>query len=193
MFEAFIQGHLKRRGHVWYSRFMNRTLGNNWIKAIAVNIIILVCVLICTDLAYETNDDYAIAGRIVFGEVFDKAAPATYHIELHQLRLVLMLPQAAHDNSYFSSIFCRCAAVFWHKKRPVGLPSGNLTSPGISLMRFFLLPRPARQSLLRLFLWAGTMPAPSPPPALPLSATSAFLAVLHTGIRHNRTLHCISS
>ena len=46
---------------------MNRIFGNNWIKAVAVNIIILVCVLICTDLAYETNDDYVMSLRMVDG------------------------------------------------------------------------------------------------------------------------------
>ena len=67
MFRVFIQGYLKSRGVVCYSRFMNTVLRNNWVKAIAVNIVILVVTLICTDLAYETNDDYVMSLRMVDG------------------------------------------------------------------------------------------------------------------------------
>ena len=39
----------------------------NWVKAVAVNIVILVAMLIITDLTYETNDDYVMSLRLVDG------------------------------------------------------------------------------------------------------------------------------
>lgn len=46
---------------------MCKLVNNNWIKALAVNIIIMVVVLLITDMVYETNDDYAISSRIAAG------------------------------------------------------------------------------------------------------------------------------
>lgn len=46
---------------------MKSLLRNNWIISIVVNLVILIAILICTDMAYETNDDYAIAMRVVDG------------------------------------------------------------------------------------------------------------------------------
>ena len=44
----------------------------NLIKSLVINAVILIAVLACTDMGYETNDDFAIASRIVDGypEVF---------------------------------------------------------------------------------------------------------------------------
>ena len=44
----------------------------NLIKSLVINTAILIAVLVCTDMGYETNDDFAIASRIVDGypEVF---------------------------------------------------------------------------------------------------------------------------
>ena len=46
---------------------MNTIFRHNWSKAIAVNIVILVAMLVFTDLAYETNDDYVMSLRMVDG------------------------------------------------------------------------------------------------------------------------------
>ena len=40
---------------------------NNWVKALIINAIILIVILLCTNMSYETNDDYAMANRIVAG------------------------------------------------------------------------------------------------------------------------------
>ena len=39
----------------------------NLIKSIVINAVILIAMLILTDMAYETNDDYAIASRLAAG------------------------------------------------------------------------------------------------------------------------------
>ncbi|MBP3895092.1 MAG: hypothetical protein J6D07_01360, partial [Mogibacterium sp.] len=39
----------------------------NWIKSAVINLIIMVAVMLLTHMVYETNDDYAIASRIVDG------------------------------------------------------------------------------------------------------------------------------
>ena len=46
---------------------MKKLMQNNWIKSLAVNMVILILVLVTTNLMYETNDDYAIAARIADG------------------------------------------------------------------------------------------------------------------------------
>ncbi len=46
------------------------TIRSNWIRAIIINLIILILVCIFTDMTYETNDDYAIAARIAAGDPF---------------------------------------------------------------------------------------------------------------------------
>lgn len=52
---------------MWYSINMKNVMQNNWIKAIIVNLIILVLVMLITNPAYETNDDFAISSRIAAG------------------------------------------------------------------------------------------------------------------------------
>lgn len=52
---------------VCYNFSMEKLLSNNWIKAIAINLIILIAVFLVSDLAYETNDDFAISSRIASG------------------------------------------------------------------------------------------------------------------------------
>ena len=44
---------------------MKKLTRNNWVKSIVINLIILIAVMLLTDVTYETNDDYAIACRIV--------------------------------------------------------------------------------------------------------------------------------
>lgn len=39
----------------------------NWLKSAVINAVILAVVLLCTHMVYETNDDYALASRIVDG------------------------------------------------------------------------------------------------------------------------------
>ena len=63
---------------------------NNWIKALIINIIIFALIMIFTDMAYETNDDYAIAGRIVFGDPF--AGYVSYFLCLPMIGLQQLLP-----------------------------------------------------------------------------------------------------
>lgn len=43
---------------------------NNWVKAIIINAVILILILLLTDMSYETNDDYAISNRILAGSPF---------------------------------------------------------------------------------------------------------------------------
>jgi len=40
---------------------------NNWVRSAAINAVIAVTVILCTRMVYETNDDYAVASRIVGG------------------------------------------------------------------------------------------------------------------------------
>ena len=49
---------------------MKRIWNNAWIKAVVINIVVLVAVMSLTDLAYETNDDYVISLRIADGYPF---------------------------------------------------------------------------------------------------------------------------
>ena len=63
---------------------------NNWIKALIINIIIFALIMIFTDMAYETNDDYAISGRIVFGDPF--AGYVSYFLCLPMIGLQQLLP-----------------------------------------------------------------------------------------------------
>lgn len=46
---------------------MKKIMQNNWIKAIAVNLVILVLAMMITEPVYETNDDFAISSRIAAG------------------------------------------------------------------------------------------------------------------------------
>ena len=46
---------------------INELLKNNWVKAIAINLVIMIVILLLTDPVYETNDDYAISLRMVDG------------------------------------------------------------------------------------------------------------------------------
>lgn len=43
---------------------------NNMTRAIVINLVILICMLIFTDMVYETNDDFALATRIVDGDPY---------------------------------------------------------------------------------------------------------------------------
>ena len=49
---------------------MKRIWNNAWIKAVVINIVVLVAVMSLTDLTYETNDDYVISLRIADGYPF---------------------------------------------------------------------------------------------------------------------------
>ncbi|MBR0127572.1 MAG: hypothetical protein IJL99_04860 [Firmicutes bacterium] len=49
---------------------MNRVWRNNWVKAIAINLVILVVAFLLADTVYETNDDYVISLRMVDGYPF---------------------------------------------------------------------------------------------------------------------------
>ncbi|MCQ2546193.1 MAG: hypothetical protein MJ161_01425 [Clostridia bacterium] len=49
---------------------MSKLFRHNWISAIIINAVILAATLICTDIAYETNDDYVVSLRIVDGYPF---------------------------------------------------------------------------------------------------------------------------
>lgn len=51
----------------WRSMEKSIKKEHNWIKSFAVNAVILIAVTACTRLVYETNDDYAVASRIVDG------------------------------------------------------------------------------------------------------------------------------
>lgn len=55
---------------MWYSLLMKKFWKNPWTKSIVVNIVILMCVTLMTDTAYETNDDYVISLRIADGYPF---------------------------------------------------------------------------------------------------------------------------
>ena len=46
---------------------MSRFWSNNWVKAIAINLVILVVAYLLADTVYETNDDYVISLRMVDG------------------------------------------------------------------------------------------------------------------------------
>ena len=49
---------------------MKRICNNAWIRAILINIVVLITVMSLTDVAYETNDDYVISLRIADGYPF---------------------------------------------------------------------------------------------------------------------------
>ena len=38
---------------------------NNWVRALIINAVILTVVMLCTNMSYETNDDYSISNRIM--------------------------------------------------------------------------------------------------------------------------------
>lgn len=46
---------------------MKKIVKNEWFISIIVNVIILIIILLCTNMIYETNDDYAISKRIADG------------------------------------------------------------------------------------------------------------------------------
>lgn len=52
---------------VCYNSLMKIFNSNNWIKAIIINLIVLIAVFLITDITYETNDDFAISSRIAAG------------------------------------------------------------------------------------------------------------------------------
>ena len=55
---------------------------NNWVKAVIINAVFLAVILLCVNMSYETNDDYAIANRIVAGSP---------HVEFTDYYLCLLL------------------------------------------------------------------------------------------------------
>lgn len=46
---------------------MKKFIGNPWIISIIINTVVLLAVMLLTDTAYETNDDYVISLRIADG------------------------------------------------------------------------------------------------------------------------------
>ena len=60
-------------------------LGNSWAKAIVINAVILILMLIFTDMSYETNDDYAISVRTLMGD------PYTYFVNYFLCRFMIWL------------------------------------------------------------------------------------------------------
>lgn len=58
---------------------------NNWIKSIMINLVMLIVVMLCCNLTYETNDDFAIAGRIAAGD------PYVGYIDYAFCRLLILL------------------------------------------------------------------------------------------------------
>ncbi|GEM_PF-1863351 len=65
-----LQVRIERGAGVWYNYPMKAIMGNNWIKAIIINIVILAVALIVADTVYETNDDYVISLRMVDGYAY---------------------------------------------------------------------------------------------------------------------------
>ena len=65
--------------------------GRNWLISAAVNILIMAAVLIGTHMVYETNDDYAIASRIVDGVA--EVNFVNYYLCRILISLQQMLPQ----------------------------------------------------------------------------------------------------
>lgn len=49
---------------------MKKIRENNWILSLVINAVILLTIVICTTMVYETNDDYAISVRIADGYPF---------------------------------------------------------------------------------------------------------------------------
>lgn len=76
---------------------------NNWIKSLAVNMVILILVLVTTNLMYETNDDYAIAARIADGY------PYVNFINYYLCRILIPMQQSADFNVY---VIFQIAAAF---------------------------------------------------------------------------------
>ena len=76
---------------------------NNWIKSLAVNMVILLLVLVTTNLMYETNDDYAIAARIADGY------PYVNFINYYLCRILIPMQQSADFNVY---VIFQIAAAF---------------------------------------------------------------------------------
>ncbi len=71
MFECNYQVEDSRFNKAYYCDIIYeimRFFNNNLTKAIVINLVILICMLIFTDMAYETNDDFALATRIVDGD-----------------------------------------------------------------------------------------------------------------------------
>lgn len=68
---------------------------NNWVKAIAVNLIIMIVILLLTDPVYETNDDYAISLRMVDGY------PYITFINYYFCRFVIGLQSLLHGINAF--------------------------------------------------------------------------------------------
>lgn len=63
----------------------------NWLISAAVNAVILIAILLTTHMVYETNDDFAIASRIVDG--YAETTFVNYYLCKVILRLQALMPQ----------------------------------------------------------------------------------------------------
>lgn len=68
----------------------NMVFRNNWVRAILINVVILVLALILTYMSYETNDDYAIASRLQAGDPY--TGYVDYYLCLLLVELQKLLP-----------------------------------------------------------------------------------------------------
>lgn len=67
----------------------------NWLISLAVNAVILIAILMTTHMVYETNDDFAIASRIVDGY------PETTFVNYYLCKIILLLQgMMPHMNAY---------------------------------------------------------------------------------------------
>ena len=74
----------------------------NWLIAAGINLVILIAVILCTHMVYETNDDYAIASRIADG--YPEVNFVNYYLCRVLIRLQGLMPGI---NAYVAAqMFC---------------------------------------------------------------------------------------
>ena len=74
----------------------------NWLISAGINLVILIAVILCTHMVYETNDDYAIASRIADG--YPEVNFVNYYLCRVLIRLQGLMPGI---NAYVAAqMFC---------------------------------------------------------------------------------------